>query len=132
MSAGQVLRGSNVIGSLTFQSQAGQPSGYVNLPVNNITACKPSSAPYVNLVPTAGKVAIVNNVAMLQSSVSSATSRTITVLGKVGNTYQLQYCTNYGPAAVWYALGTYNQTNISQSLSVDPSIPQALYRVKQK
>jgi len=132
MSAGQVLQGSNVIGSLTFQSQGGQPSGYVNLPISNITGLKPSSAPYVNLVPTAGKVAIINNLAMLQTAAGSGSSRSITILGKVGNTYQLQYCTNYGPAAIWTALGTYNQTNISQSFNVDSSIPQALYRVQQK
>ncbi len=132
MSPGQVLQGSNVIGSLSFQSLASQPSGYVSLPVSSLTASKPTSLPYANLVPTAGQVAVINNLAMLQATATATPSRTLTVLGKVGNSYQVQFCTNLGPSAVWYSFPTYSQTNIAQIFNVDPAIPQVLYRVQQK
>jgi hypothetical protein len=132
MTAGQMLQGSNVIGSLRFQAQAGQPSGYVSLPINNLSALKPSSLPYNDWYPTAGQVAIVNTIAMLQATGASGSARSITVLGKPGNSYQLQYCTNFGINSVWYALPTYSQTNVSQTFPVAPSIAPIFYRVQQK
>jgi hypothetical protein len=126
------LQGSNVIGSLSFQSLPSQPSGYINLPIGSLTAAKPSSSLYVNAIPTAGQVAIVNGLAMLQANATSSSSRNLTVLAKVGNSYQVQYCTNFGPSAVWYPLLTYAQTNISQSVTVDPTLGQVFYRIQQK
>jgi hypothetical protein len=121
-----------VIGSILFQSLATQPSGYVNLPVSNVTAFKPTSLPYTSLFPTAGQVAVVNNQAMVQATALTSPTRRLTILGKVGNTYQVQYCTNLAPGALWSTLLTYNQTNVSQSFNLDPTVPQVLYRVQQK
>jgi hypothetical protein len=132
MSPGQVLQGSNVIGSLSFQSLPTQPSGYVNLRVSSLTAFKPTSAPYVNAVPTAGRVAVINNIALLEAAATPGQSRSVTILGKIGNNYQLQYCTNLGSSTAWYPLLTYSQTNTAKIVSVDPTIPQVLYRVQQK
>lgn len=132
MAPGQALLGSNVIGSILFQSLATQPSGYVNLPVSNVTAFKPTSLPYTSLVPTAGQVAFINNQAMVQATALTGPTRRLTILGKVGNTYQVQYCTNLAPGALWSTLLTYNQTNVSQSFNLDPTVPQVLYRVQQK
>jgi hypothetical protein len=132
MSPGQVLQGSNVIGSLSFQSLATQASGYINLPISSLSAVKPNAVPYSVAVPKAGQVAIINSLAMLQATTSATPARSLTILGKVGNNYQVQYCTNFGAAAVWYPLGTYSQTNISQTITVDPTLSQVLYRVQQK
>jgi hypothetical protein len=132
MAPGQALQGSNVIGALSFQSLPSQPSGYINLSIGSLTAAKPSSSLYVNAIPTAGQVAIVNGLAMLQANATSSSGRNLTVLAKVGNSYQLQYCTNFGPSAVWYPLLTYAQTNISQSVAVDPTLGQVFYRIQQK
>jgi hypothetical protein len=132
MAPGQALQGSNVIGSLSFQSLPSQPSGYINLPIGSLTAAKPSSSLYVNAIPTAGQVAIVNGLVMLQANATSSSGRNLTVLAKVGNSYQVQYCTNFGPSAVWYPLLTYAQTNISQSVTVDPTLGQVFYRIQQK
>ena len=132
MSASQVLQNSNLLGTISFQSQTTQPSGYLSLPIASLAAVKPSSQPYATSFPTAGQVAIVNNLAMLQAKVASGPSRSLNVLGKVGNTYQLQYATNFGPGTIWAPLLTYSQTNISQNISVDPATPNAFYRVQQK
>lgn len=132
MAPGQALQGSNIFGSVTFQSLANQASGYIKLPVSYLSASKPSSVLYANTVPSAGQVAVINNVAMLQAATTASPSRNLTILAPVGNTYQLQFCTNFGPAAVWYNLLTYSQTNISQSITVDPTIAQVFYRIQQK
>jgi hypothetical protein len=132
MLPGQSLQGSNVIGSVNFQSLAMLPSSYINLPVSTLTAYKPTSVAYANAVTTAGQVAVVNNLAILQAGASAGPARSLTILGKVGNNYQVQYCTNFGPGAVWYPVMTYSQTSITQSVSLDPTIVQAFYRVQQK
>jgi hypothetical protein len=133
MAPGQVLSGSNVIASINFQSLASQTSGYINLPLSNLVAYKPTSTPYVSSFPTSGQVAVVNDQAILQGTTPGGPTRNLTVLGRVGSTYQVQYCTNFGAgAAVWTPLLTYSQTNISQSFSVDPSLVQVFYRVQQK
>jgi hypothetical protein len=132
MLPGQVLQGSNVIGSITFQAQPSQGSGYLNLPVNNLVAVKPTSLSYVSSFTTAGQVAVVNNLALLQATTAAGSNRSLTVLGRVGNNYALQYSTNFGPGSIWSTLLTYTQTNVSQSFALDPSVPQAFYRVQQK
>jgi hypothetical protein len=132
MAAGQTLLRSNLLGSLAFQPVAGQPSGYINLPVGTVTAVKPTSQPYVNSVSTAGQVAVVNNLAILQAVQTTGPTRRLTVLGRVGNTYQIQYCTNLGSASSWMALLTYTQTSVSQTFNVDSSLTNAVYRVQQK
>jgi hypothetical protein len=132
MIPGQVIQGSNVIGTLSFQATSSQSSGYVNLTANNLKAYKPTSLPYVNTAPSAGQVAVVNNLAMLQATSASGVTRSLSILGKVGNTYQVQYCTNFGPGSVWSPLVTYAQTNVIQNFPVDPTISAAFYRVQQR
>jgi hypothetical protein len=121
-----------VIGSISFQSLSTQSSGYVPLPIINLAAYKPNALAYSDAVPTAGQVAVINNLAILQAAETTAPSRTITVLGKIGATYQVQYCTNFGAGTVWYPLTTYSQTNTTQNLNVDPTLSPVLYRVQQK
>lgn len=132
MAPGQVLQGSNVIGAVNFQSLAAQSSGYLNLPVQSLTGIKASADSYLNAISTPGQVAVIHNLAMVQAAASSSSIRNLTVLGTVGNTYQVQYCTNFSPRAVWYNLTTYAQTNISQIIPVDPALSQVFYRVQQK
>jgi hypothetical protein len=131
-SSGQVLTGSNVLGSISFLSSSTQASGYLNLPLANVVAYKPGAVQYANSFPVSGQVAIINNEAMLQAGVTPVAARSLTILGKTGVNYQVQYCTNFSSHAVWYPLTTYSQTNVVQTISVDPSLPQAYYRVQQK
>lgn len=130
--AGQVLTGSNLLGSINFLASSTQASGYLNLPLANVVAYKPSAVQYANTFTTGGQVAIINNEAMLQAGATPVAARSLTILGKVGATYQVQYCTNFSSQAVWYPLMIYSQTNVVQTMSVDPSLPQAYYRVQQK
>jgi hypothetical protein len=132
MLPGQTLQGSNVIGSIAFQSLVSNPSSYVSLPVGSLAAVKPTALPYASSSPTSGLVAIINKIAMIQATPAGSSTRSLNILGKVGNTYQLQYCTNLGPGAVWSPLFTYSQTNLSQSFNLDSGVARGFYRVQQK
>jgi len=128
--AGQVLQKSNLVGQLSFQTLATQPSAFVSLPVRNITAAKPDSSAYVNYMPMAGQVAVVSTRPLLAPATTTDTTRSLTAFGNVGTTYQLQYCTNLSASPTWYPLMTYSQTNIAQTLNVDPSDPLISYRLQ--
>jgi hypothetical protein len=127
-----VLLRSNVLGSLFFQTAANQPSAFINLPVGTVSAVKPTSQPYVNTVSSAGQLAVVNNLAILQVVQGPGPTRRLTVNGRIGNVYQIQYCTSFGSPTSWLPLTTYTQTSVSQSFTLDPSLPVAVYRVQQR
>jgi hypothetical protein len=132
MAPGQVLLRSNLLGAIGFQTVAGQPSGYINLPVGTVAALKPTSQPYVDTITSPGQLAVVNNLAIMQVVQDAGPTRRLTVLGRIGNTYQIQYCTNFASARPWLPLQTYSQTSVSQSFTLDPNLPTAVYRVQQK
>jgi hypothetical protein len=131
MAPGQVLLRSNLFGALGFQTAPGQPSGYINLPVATVAAIKPNSQPYVDTVSMPGQLAVVNDLAIVQVTAPPSTRR-LTVLGKIGNLYQIQYCTNFASASPWVPLQTYTQTSVSQSFPIDPALQVVVYRVQQK
>ncbi len=125
---GQVLQRSNLVAQLSFQTLPGQPSAFVPVAPHDLWAAKPDGSTYVNYVPAAGQVAVVNSKPLLAPATTSDTTRTLTAFGNVGTSYQLQYATNpvTGP---WSVLLTYTQTNTAQTLWVDPSNPLIFYRV---
>ena len=132
MAPGAALLRSNVFGSLFFQTVASQPSSFINLPVGAVTAIKPNSQPYAITVSSPGQVVVVNNLAILQLVQGPGPARRLTVNGRIGNVYQIQYSTNLGSATPWLPLTTYTQTSVSQSFTLDPSLPVAIYRVQQR
>jgi hypothetical protein len=127
--AGQVLQRSNLVGQLSFQAAASQPSGFVNLPVSTVSAAKPDGSTYVYYMPGAGQVAVVSTRPLLAPGVNNGTTRTLTAFGNVGTSYQLQYSTNGSGSTRWYPALTYTQTNVAQTLTVSPT-PFVLYRLQ--
>jgi hypothetical protein len=69
---------------------------------------------------------------ILAAATIGGSSRNLTIKALLGNTYQVQYTTNLGPAAIWYPLATYTQTNFVQSFNLAPSLSPVFYRVEQK
>ncbi len=127
---GQPLQGSNVVAQLKFQTLAAQPSAFITLALRNLSASKPDASAYLTYLPTAGQVAIVSSKPLLAPASTSSTARSLTAFGTVGASYQLQYSTNLLSAGPWYPLMTYSQTNIQQTLNVDPAIPLIFYRLQ--
>ncbi|HZR21742.1 MAG TPA: fibronectin type III domain-containing protein [Verrucomicrobiae bacterium] len=114
----------NLTGTLTFTPSTGASGTTI------ITVLVDDGGPVNNTAMASFTVTVVNNQPILQASTSSGTNRTLTVMCQVGATCQVQYSTNLGPTAVWSALTTYTQTNLSQAITVNPKLPQVFYRVQ--
>ena len=127
--AGQVLTKSNVVAQLSVKTSATQPSGFVSLPVHNVSGAKPDGSQYVYTMQGPGQVAVVNTKPLLAPDITTDTTRTLTAFGNVGTIYQLQSSSNPS-SGVWSVITTYTQTNIAQTLTVDPSNPFILYRLQ--
>ena len=127
--AGKVLQKSNLLGSLNFQTVAGQSSAFINLTVRNISASKPDSSAYMNYVPTAGEVVVVSTKPLLAAYFDVNTNRVLTAFGSVGATYHLQSSSTPTLPGSWVSVSGYTQTNISQNLPVDANNPFIFYRL---
>src|SRR5262249_18986177 len=127
--AGQVLQQSNLLATISFQTVSNQSSAFVNLAVRNPNAAKPDSSGYVNYVTVPGQVAIIGGKPLLAAGFDVNTNRSLTAYGSVGARYQLQWSSNPAISNSWKALPSYTQTNIAQTLPVDPSNPLIFYRL---
>jgi hypothetical protein len=67
---------------------------------------------------------------MLQ--ITASAPGTLTALGNVGTSYQVQFATNLLPTLVWHPLLTFTQTNASQTLNVGMPNSVILYRLLQQ
>jgi hypothetical protein len=130
--AGQVLQGSYSLAQLNFQTMPVQSSGFVQLPVNIVTGIKPDGTVYADSVGTAGMVAVVGDVPLLQGAGVNGSTVSLNLLGKVGTSYQLLSSTGMPGSAPWVPLLTYTQTNVSQPFNLIATGPMAIYRLLQK
>jgi len=129
--SGQVLTGSNLVAQINYQASSSQPSAFINLGVRNVAGKKPSGAGYVDNYSQLARIAVVNDKALLESTLSNST-RVLRLYGKVGFNYQLQSSTNLLSPTSWIPVVTYPQTNVSQSLNVGSSNPLIFYRLNQQ
>jgi len=127
----QVISGSNLIAQLSFQTVTNQTSAFVTLPVKVLSANKPNGTGYAYTATAAEQIVVVNNAPLLMASDSTNFSRSLTVFGNVGTTYQLQYSTNLASSS-WYSLLNYTQSSMAQSISVDATSPLIYYRLLQR
>jgi hypothetical protein len=128
---GQVISGSNLIAQLNFQTTSNQTSAFVSLPVKVLSATKPNATAYAYTATAAEQVVIVNDAPLIEASGSTNLNRSLTLFGKVGTSYQLQYSTNLVSGS-WYRLLSYTQTSLAQVVSVDGTIPVIFYRLLQQ
>jgi hypothetical protein len=109
-----------------------QSSAFVQLPVNVLSGTKPNGTIYANTVGTAGTVAVVGDVPLLQPAVINGSSISLYLLGKVGTSYQLLSSTGPPGSASWVPMFTYTQTNVAQPFSLLATNPMMIYRLLQK
>jgi hypothetical protein len=131
-SAGQVLQGSNLVGQLNFQTAPGQPSTFVYMPWEVLSASKPDGALYANPVPEMERIVVVNDVPLMEPNSAAGTNMGLTFYGKVGASYQLQGLAGLGDQEAWQPLLSYSQTNIQQAVSVDTTQQMGFYRLLQQ
>jgi hypothetical protein len=128
---GQSLQGSNTLAQLSFQTLPNQSSAFVWVPVTTKTALRADGTTYPVLIGNQGCVAVVSDKPLLQA-LASSTNRVLSLFGKAGASYQLQYCTNFSAPQKWYPLLTYSQTNVSQSFNLPATNSLIGYRLLQQ
>ncbi len=125
----QPLTGTNQVAQVNFQTVAGQPTTIFNIPVTVAAGNTADGVAYANVVARAGEVAVVGASPLLRPE-SGAAGRTLSLFAAPG-TYNLLYTTSLVPPISWTPLMTYQQTNVAQTVSLDPSAPVIFYRLQQ-
>jgi hypothetical protein len=129
---GQSLQGTQQITLLNFRAATNQPSSFINLPIMSITGIKPDASPYSYYASHPGSVVVVQDQPLLQPTISSNLARNLTLYGKLGINYELQFTTNLSPPSDWQPLLDYTQTNGVINLGLDSSNPVIFYRLLQQ
>jgi len=131
ISPGQSLAATNTIAQLNFQALPTQTSAFINVPVAAASGVKSNGSQYGNVTLGMAQVVVVGASPLLQTQTSAAQSRALMLYGNPGANYQVQYATNLTPPIAWAPLLNYQQTNVSESVSLDDSQPMVYYRLQQ-
>ena len=119
------------IAELSFSAVPNEHSAFVKLPLTSVSANKPDGSSYVNYITHAAEVAVVQVEPLLSASVSAARGRNLTLFGKLGVNYQLQYSTNVALPGFWSPLLDYCQTQGVMTVNVSSGNPNIFYRLVQ-
>jgi len=127
---GQVLQSTQQqILKLNFTAVTSQNSAFVPLTLGLVDAIKPGNVVYSNYVSHPGAIAVVQDKPLLIAGLGASHSRNLTLLGRLNESYQLQFSTNL--SGVWHPLLDYTQTNGAISISLDSSNAMIFYRLYQ-
>jgi hypothetical protein len=125
----QALQGTQQLAQLSFLAISNQQSAFIQLPFASPLAAKPDGSVYENYILHPGSVAAVQNQALLLPGRSLTGGRELTLFGKLGISYELQYATNVSSPTAWYPKLTYTQTNGLMTLDLDSANPSIFYRL---
>jgi hypothetical protein len=124
------LTGTNQVAQVNFQAADGQPSAIFSIPATTATGTAADGSSYNNVELRAGEVVVVGNVPLLRPQADPVNGRTLSLYAIPGN-YQLQYATSLAAPVTWTPVMNYQQTNVSQSVSLDSANPVIFYRLQQ-
>jgi hypothetical protein len=127
--AGQVLQGTQQLAQLSFLAISNQNPVTLQLPVNTLAADKPDGSLYTNCIAPAATVAVTGGEPFLWASLAPDSSRSLTLYGLVGLSYQLQSATNLGAPTLWTPEWTYVQTNSAITIGVGSTNRVIFYRL---
>jgi len=127
--AGQVLQGTQQLAQLSFTAISNQNPVLLSLPIQHTTASKANGSAYTNCVAPTATVAVTGGEPFLFASVAPNSSRSLSLYGFVGVSYQLQSATNFGAPTIWTPVWNYVQTNSSITIGVDSAHPAMFYRL---
>jgi hypothetical protein len=131
--SGQGFDTNNPLALVSFaDNMSNSVSQVVVLPILSATGLKPDGTTYVNYVLHSGNVVIVRDKPVIQPLFGTNHTRTLTLYGKPGANYELQYSTNLSGAITWLPALDYTQTNPVILQSVDTNNPTIFYRLLQK
>jgi hypothetical protein len=127
--SGQLLQGNQPLAQLTFNAVAGQSSAFVPFAPQSFQAQRGDGSAVANIVSQPGRVVIVGNEPLLESSIGPGPSRNLALYGKPWSSYKIQYSTDLSNPAGWTDLTAVAMTNLMQMIyGLDPSKNIVFYR----
>ena len=114
--AGQSLQGDRELATFNFGTVSNQSSAFVTLIPTNVVAQKPSAALVTNVVSLSGRLVLIGREPLLESSLSTLGTPSLTLYGNPGSTHQLQIAPALGVANAWSNWMRVPMTNLMQIL----------------
>jgi hypothetical protein len=127
--SGQLLQGNQPLAQLNFTTVAGQSSAFVAFAPQSLQAQRGDGSSVANIVVQPGRVVIVGNEPLLESSIGPGPSRNLALYGKPWSSYEIQYSTDLSNPAGWRDLMPVPMTNLMQMIyGLDSSKSIVFYR----
>jgi len=123
--SGQTLSGSQTVSALNFVAPSNASSAFVRLQITNLFAIPNLPRRLSN----EGRVTLVNVEPLLVAQLTSGGIRDLTLLGKPGLSYQLQYSSDLSVQNNWRDWIRVPMTNSSQLIeAINPGTPNVFFR----
>jgi hypothetical protein len=127
--AGQTLQATQQFAQLSFLAISNQNPVLLPLPIQQVTAAKPDGSVYTNYFTPTANITVIGGEPFLWASQAPDLSRSLTLYGFLGVSYQLQSSTNLGSTAAWTPMWNYVQTNVAITIPVDSTHRGIFYRL---
>ncbi len=115
--SGQVLQGTTLLGSICLDTLPGA-SAFVPLTVVNIGAVGPNNSTATNLIGRTGRIVVIGPQSLLEASLGTNSSRTLTLYGNPGVSYNLLSTTNLADNSSWISMEKITLTDLFQIISL--------------
>ena len=132
---GQTLQGTQRVARLYFTATAGQDSSFVPLDLDSMNAAVRAAGVEPTLLLNDGRAVVVGARPLLEARTKPGNQREITLYGRRGTTYVLEYTTSLANGVAWRPRGTIpgsSMTNLTQSLLLGLPAPPVYYRARQQ
>jgi hypothetical protein len=127
--AGQVLQGTQQLAQLSFLAISNQMPASLPITMGQSSASKPDGSLYTNCITPTATIAVFAEGPFLSAALAPDSSRSLTLYGVFGVSYQLQYATNLALPITWTPSWSYVQTNSAITIPVGPLSPAIFYRL---
>jgi hypothetical protein len=115
--SGQTFQGNQEIAQLNFSVLSNQPSAFVPFKPQTIQAKNADSSVTTNIAVQSGRLVIIGNEPLLETTLNANQRRDLTLYGKPGASYQIEYATNLSNPSSWTLLTRLPMTNLVQVLT---------------
>jgi len=126
--SGQLIAGNKQVAQFAFRGTPGQPSAFVPLTIQQVTATRPDTSSLTNLTLASGRLVIVGNESLLEAGTTTNGARAMTLYATPNYSYALEYATHLGSGAVWTRLRPLAISQLATSVSGLDDISPIFYR----
>jgi len=114
---GQVLQGASVLGLICLDTLPGA-SAFVPLVVTNMGAVASNNSPATNFIAQTGRLVVIGPQSLLEASPGTNSSRTLTLYGNPGMSYDLLSTTNLTDRSSWSTVGSVTLTDLFEVINL--------------